>query len=123
MGIAVIGKEIISLCGELSPGRIRSAFDKAGFCRNAGSSRWRWKSCRRVRPICVPAVRTAASSISSTSLNAYVTGDIGCYTLGFMPPLNAMDTCVCMGASISNASGIVKVAAAGGAAAGGGGDR
>jgi indolepyruvate ferredoxin oxidoreductase alpha subunit len=40
--------------------------------------------------------------------NAYVTGDIGCYTLGFMPPLNAMDTCVCMGASISNASGIVR---------------
>ena len=42
-------------------------------------------------------------------LNAYVTGDIGCYTLGFMPPLNAMDTCVCMGASVSNASGLVRV--------------
>jgi indolepyruvate ferredoxin oxidoreductase alpha subunit len=41
-------------------------------------------------------------------LNAYVTGDIGCYTLGFLPPLNAMDTCVCMGASISTASGIVR---------------
>jgi len=40
--------------------------------------------------------------------NAYVTGDIGCYTLGFMPPLNAMDTCVCMGASISVASGVVR---------------
>jgi indolepyruvate ferredoxin oxidoreductase alpha subunit len=40
--------------------------------------------------------------------NAYVTGDIGCYTLGFMPPLNAMDTCVCMGASISMGSGIVR---------------
>ena len=25
---------------------------------------------------------------------AYVTGDIGCYTLGFLPPLSAMDTCV-----------------------------
>jgi indolepyruvate ferredoxin oxidoreductase alpha subunit len=41
-------------------------------------------------------------------LSAYVTGDIGCYTLGFLPPLNAMDTCVCMGASISTASGIVR---------------
>jgi indolepyruvate ferredoxin oxidoreductase, alpha subunit len=40
---------------------------------------------------------------------AYVTGDIGCYTLGFMPPLSAMDTCVCMGASIGNATGISKV--------------
>ena len=40
---------------------------------------------------------------------AYVTGDIGCYTLGFLPPLSAMDTCVCMGASIGNATGISKV--------------
>ena len=42
-------------------------------------------------------------------LKAYVTGDIGCYTLGFMPPLSAMDTCICMGASIGNATGVVKV--------------
>jgi len=38
-----------------------------------------------------------------------VTGDIGCYTLGFMPPLSAMDTCICMGASIGNATGLSKV--------------
>jgi len=37
-----------------------------------------------------------------------ITGDIGCYTLGALPPLNAMDTCVCMGASITNALGIEK---------------
>ena len=42
-------------------------------------------------------------------LKAFVTGDIGCYTLGFMPPLNAMDTCICMGASIGNATGLSKV--------------
>ena len=36
------------------------------------------------------------------------TGDIGCYTLGAMPPLNAMDTCICMGASIGNALGLEK---------------
>ena len=33
-------------------------------------------------------------------LKATVTGDIGCYTLGAFPPLNAMDTTICMGASI-----------------------
>lgn len=32
--------------------------------------------------------------------NCIVSGDIGCYTLGVLPPFNAMDTCVCMGASI-----------------------
>lgn len=36
----------------------------------------------------------------------FVTGDIGCYTLGANPPLEALDTCLCMGASISKAAGI-----------------
>lgn len=35
-----------------------------------------------------------------------VSGDIGCYTLGVMPPLLAVDTCLCMGASINMASGM-----------------
>lgn len=38
-------------------------------------------------------------------MRAIVTGDIGCYTLGALPPLSAMDTCVDMGASISMAHG------------------
>ena len=41
-------------------------------------------------------------------LGATVTGDIGCYTLGAFPPLNAMDTTICMGASIGNAFGMEK---------------
>jgi len=41
-------------------------------------------------------------------LGATVTGDIGCYTLGAFPPLNAMDTTICMGASINNAAGMKK---------------
>ena len=40
-----------------------------------------------------------------------VTGDIGCYTLGSYPPHNAMDTCVCMGASITMGHGIEKALA------------
>ena len=38
-------------------------------------------------------------------IKAIVTGDIGCYTLGALPPLASMDTCVCMGASVSMAHG------------------
>lgn len=38
-------------------------------------------------------------------MRAIVTGDIGCYTLGALPPLSAMDTCVDMGASVSMAHG------------------
>lgn len=37
-----------------------------------------------------------------------VTGDIGCYTLGALQPLFAMDTCGCMGASIGYAVGLEK---------------
>jgi indolepyruvate ferredoxin oxidoreductase alpha subunit len=33
-------------------------------------------------------------------MDCIVSGDIGCYTLGVLPPFSVMDTCVCMGASI-----------------------
>jgi indolepyruvate ferredoxin oxidoreductase alpha subunit len=39
-------------------------------------------------------------------LDCIVAGDIGCYTLGVLPPFSAMDTCVCMGASISAGLGL-----------------
>ena len=38
----------------------------------------------------------------------YVSGDIGCYTLGASAPLNAMDSCICMGASVSALHGYNK---------------
>jgi len=40
--------------------------------------------------------------------DVFIAGDIGCYTLGFLPPLSAMDSCVCMGASIGVAHGMDK---------------
>ncbi len=44
--------------------------------------------------------------ITLRKLKAFVTGDIGCYTLGTLPPLSALDTCLCMGAGIGEAHGI-----------------
>jgi indolepyruvate ferredoxin oxidoreductase alpha subunit len=38
-------------------------------------------------------------------LKLTVLGDIGCYTLGYMPPLSVIDSCICMGASASMAHG------------------
>lgn len=38
-------------------------------------------------------------------MKAVVTGDIGCYTLGALPPLSAVDTCIDMGASVSMSHG------------------
>jgi indolepyruvate ferredoxin oxidoreductase alpha subunit len=42
-------------------------------------------------------------------LNCIVAGDIGCYTLGVLSPFEAMDTCVCMGASLGVGLGLRKV--------------
>ena len=39
-------------------------------------------------------------------------GDIGCYTLGAVPPLGALDTTICMGASISGMHGFTKAGGA-----------
>lgn len=39
-------------------------------------------------------------------LDCIVAGDIGCYTLGVLPPFSAIDTCVCMGASITAGLGL-----------------
>jgi indolepyruvate ferredoxin oxidoreductase alpha subunit len=42
-------------------------------------------------------------------LNCIVSGDIGCYTLGVLPPFEAIDTCVCMGASVTVGVGMRKM--------------
>ena len=42
-------------------------------------------------------------------LDLIVAGDIGCYTLGVLPPFEAMDTCVCMGASLGVGLGLRHV--------------
>jgi indolepyruvate ferredoxin oxidoreductase alpha subunit len=44
----------------------------------------------------------------TNKLKLVVSGDIGCYTLGFLPPLSALHTCGCMGASIGQAHGVSK---------------
>ena len=44
----------------------------------------------------------------SKNKNYVVTGDIGCYTLGFAAPLNCMDVCICMGGGFSAGMGMAK---------------
>ncbi len=50
-------------------------------------------------------VYTAMNKVLEDYPNARVFGDIGCYTLGFLPPFNAIHSCVDMGASITMAKG------------------
>lgn len=54
------------------------------------------------------AAQKAARDYGKNSEPVYP-GDIGCYTLGCMPPLEAVDTTICMGASIGIANGLAHV--------------
>jgi indolepyruvate ferredoxin oxidoreductase alpha subunit len=111
MGISCKGKGLTSLCGELSPGRIRDAFVRAGIITVTATVSALLDPVPPRPPNMCPGCPHRGLFYELNRANAYVTGDIGCYTLGFMPPLNAMDTCVCMGASISMGSGIVRALA------------
>jgi indolepyruvate ferredoxin oxidoreductase alpha subunit len=106
MGIEVIGKDKLSLCGELTPGRLQ----KGLFGKDVPSEDASPQLPPRPPNMC-PGCPHRGVFMELNRAKAFVTGDIGCYTLGFMPPLSAMDTCVCMGASIGNATGISKVLA------------
>lgn len=50
-------------------------------------------------------VYKALNEIMKEYPNARIFGDIGCYTLGFLPPFNGIHSCVDMGASITMAKG------------------
>ncbi|WP_298038040.1 indolepyruvate ferredoxin oxidoreductase subunit alpha [uncultured Desulfuromonas sp.] len=105
MGIAVQGKEIFPICGELTPGRVKTAL--------TGEEAPVAHPVEEALPARPPAMCPGCSHRGLfhilKRLGAFVTGDIGCYTLAALPPLSAMDSCVCMGAGISNASGLNRV--------------
>ncbi len=104
MGIKVSGKDKLSICGELTPGRVKKGLFGTDVPTEDNSP----EIPQRPPNMC-PGCPHRGVFMELNRAKAYVTGDIGCYTLGFMPPLSAMDTCVCMGASIGNATGISKV--------------
>jgi len=116
MGIPVIGKEIISRCGELTPERLSAVFAKIGIVATGTPAQVQLDrnepSLPQRPPNMCPGCPHRGVFFTLNQLKAYVTGDIGCYTLGFMPPLSAMDTCVCMGASIGMSTGVTKVVSA-----------
>ncbi len=57
-------------------------------------------------PVCVQWCPEGALSLKGKTKDKIVTGDIGCYTLGFMTPIQTVQTCLCMGAGISQAAGM-----------------
>lgn len=100
-GIKCHGKEIFGKQGELTVAKIK---DKL-FNRTAVTG----DISIPVRPpVMCPGCSHRGVFYILKKLKLAVCGDIGCYTLGALPPLNAMDYCVCMGASIGMAHGFDK---------------
>ena len=104
MGIEVSGKDLFPLCGELTPGLVAKGLK--GLHPPAVEETYKGLPGRP--PIMCPGCPHRGIFSILSKLKLFVTGDIGCYTLGFLPPLSAIDTCVCMGASIGHAMGLDK---------------
>lgn len=105
MGIRVdIGKDKISLCGEVNADIIRTAAGDAV----AGCAAPVADLPQRPPTFCPGCAHRGLFTILSKR-KVFVSGDIGCYTLGALPPMSAMHTCIAMGASISAAHGIARV--------------
>ena len=100
-GIPVTGKAIIPRTGELSVQLIQKAF---GLPQPTHINIPPTLASRP--PVLCAGCPHRASLYALKRLGLKVTGDIGCYTLGALPPLAALDSCVCMGASIGMASGM-----------------
>jgi len=104
MGIACRGKDLIPSRGELNSFIVRKSVnpDKVGELFEPIKL--------PVRPpnMCAGCPHRGLFYCLSRMKDVFVSGDIGCYTLGFLPPLSAMDSCVCMGASVTVAHGMAK---------------
>ena len=102
MGINCHGKDLIPAEGELNPGIVRDAITgnrKDIFAPVTLPPR---------PPNLCPGCPHRGSFHALSKQKVFVAGDIGCYTLGALPPLASMDACVCMGAGVSAVHGMAK---------------
>jgi indolepyruvate ferredoxin oxidoreductase alpha subunit len=106
-GIECQGKELFSLCGEFDVPIVRKAI--MGEDADLLVSREPCVDIPPRPPVLCSGCPHRGAFLILRQLKAVVIGDIGCYTLGALPPLSAMDTTVCMGASIGMAAGMSRV--------------
>lgn len=104
MGISSIGKEKLPVIGEYSASLIRSRILGIEEETSANIN----KDVPVRPPVLCPGCPHRAVFYALKKNKLTVSGDIGCYTLGTMAPLESMDTCVCMGASIGVSHGMEK---------------
>ena len=103
-GIEVAGgKDMFTIQGEYSADMIRFAFGE-----DRVSDGYETKDAPGRPPLLCSGCPHKGLFYVLNKVGARVFGDIGCYTLAALPPLSAMDTTLCMGASIGMAHGFEK---------------
>jgi indolepyruvate ferredoxin oxidoreductase, alpha subunit len=104
MGIPVhFGKNVFPLCGEFSQRLVGEKISGRALPMKEAVAGLLVRP-----PTFCPGCSHRGLFTVLAKLKLYVSGDIGCYTLGGLPPFSSMHTCICMGASISAAHGIAK---------------
>ena len=101
-GIAAIGKEILTVQGEYSANMLRATILHETIDMEQPAE------VPARPPILCPGCPHRSVFSVLNKLKIHGAGDIGCYTLGAVAPLNVIDTTVCMGASISTLHGMEK---------------
>ena len=101
-GIPCYGKEIFTVQGEYSANLLRKAILHEELDLEAAAQ------VPARPPILCPGCPHRSVYTVLKKLGIHAAGDIGCYTLGAVAPLNVVDTTICMGASISSLHGMEK---------------
>jgi indolepyruvate ferredoxin oxidoreductase alpha subunit len=104
MGITVhLGKNVLPLAGEFSQRMVQEKISGSALPMKETVAGLLMRP-----PTFCPGCSHRGLYTVLSKLKLYVSGDIGCYTLGALPPFSSMHTCICMGASISAAHGMAK---------------
>lgn len=99
-GIKCIGKDAFTVQGEYSANMIRKVVLQQDLQINTPAE------APARPPILCPGCPHRSVYTVLNKLKIHAAGDIGCYTLGALAPLNVVDTTICMGASISSLHGM-----------------
>jgi indolepyruvate ferredoxin oxidoreductase alpha subunit len=111
-GIAVNGKDVLPLRGELTGPAIEQAVARlTGTAVTTRAAPQPAQVFPRPPTLCAGCPYLGVYFWLGHLKDVIVTGDIGCYTLGCNPPWNAIDTIISMGASLGVAHGMAKASA------------
>jgi indolepyruvate ferredoxin oxidoreductase alpha subunit len=119
LGLACEGKSIFPLCDEFDPRVVRESAIQAGLLPESAhvpladpvlsGDEGPYKPEVPPRPpVLCPGCPHRSVFHVLNKRRVPVAGDIGCYTLGLLPPLSAIHTCGCMGAGIGVAHGAAQ---------------